>query len=495
MNEVHFTFASLTNLVIHIGGWLISRTRHFAGWHLIVKAIEDRAQSQLSMIGELGRDVGLKPGFRAARSTGMPSGAMRAGFGDSISVHPTATGTPNVLFDHRPSGQLDKMRLRYGEAQVAQASNTCYKMCQEESDRVYGVTKNYGDAAVTFQATAAKQNSLFVTLSQPCGAKTRPSADFTSSRPPGLPPTNLSLLQDALTMAEKAPAARAQTIKQAKAAFKKRGRPSLSEREKKQLERSIELDRRAWRVRESEKRRSEAVKKKAEKDKKDKEASLKAQLGSQRRFDRFGYKSSQMHLGAFLHGNRTASTTTKSHMNLTTEVTADDSFGDSGLDDETLLDALESAKAAQTSEQPSRASPAPEDLDHIRLTTLAVKVPQTTQVQAAPDDLAYFFDELGSSTQIARELTADEPGEKTTTKSLSFSSDDFGLTMDDIEEMESAEKHTKAEQDRKLMPPPSFIPTKATKSSVPAPMSHDFSQEDLECLADYDIQLTQAEPG
>ena len=94
---------------------------------------------------------------------------------------------------------------------------------------------------------------------------------------------------------------RPQTIKQAKAAYKSRGQPSLTEKEKRQLDCAIELDRRAWRSKEADKRKAEAAKKRLENEQKQKEELERLRLGSQRRCDRFGYKSSQMHLGAFLN--------------------------------------------------------------------------------------------------------------------------------------------------------------------------------------------------
>ena len=87
----------------------------------------------------------------------------------------------------------------------------------------------------------------------------------------------------------------ATTIKEAKAAYKTRAEQPLTEREKKQLERSIQLDRRAWGLREREKNKLDLAKKRAAQEKAQKEEERR--IGTQRRNDKFGFKSSQFHLG------------------------------------------------------------------------------------------------------------------------------------------------------------------------------------------------------
>lgn len=90
----------------------------------------------------------------------------------------------------------------------------------------------------------------------------------------------------------------AKTLKQAKAAYKTRSEQPLTEREQKQLERSLQLDRRAWALREREKTtRLDTAKKRAAQEKAQREE--QARLGTQRRCDKFGFASSQFHLGAF----------------------------------------------------------------------------------------------------------------------------------------------------------------------------------------------------
>ncbi|KAF2224819.1 hypothetical protein BDZ85DRAFT_259136 [Elsinoe ampelina] len=91
------------------------------------------------------------------------------------------------------------------------------------------------------------------------------------------------------------PSNRPQTAKQAKAAFKTRGASYVSEAEKKRLERGAELLRRANRI------KAQEAKKKEWQDKQAKDASKQNEvnLSSQRRLDKFGYASSQFHLGKF----------------------------------------------------------------------------------------------------------------------------------------------------------------------------------------------------
>ncbi|KAK5712800.1 hypothetical protein LTR15_011793 [Elasticomyces elasticus] len=241
------------------------------------------------------------------------------------------------------------------------------------------------------------------------------------------------------------------TIKQAKADFKARGRPTISVLEQKQLERSIQLDRRAWGVKEREKRKAEAAKlRRVEKERSEKEArEKKALAGGKTRSDRFGYASSQMHLGAFFGGGGVIKEEdVKSEMEV--EVKAeneDDMFGDDGLDDETLLETLEfpigtfgmpefSVEAKVTAEIPAPTRSALQQCHSQLSVTLrsndsrtaiaVVRSPlgakavaktqpatmsrtQTKPSAAVVCDPSDFWDELESSTQIARDLAFDEP--------------------------------------------------------------------------------------
>ncbi|KAK3646466.1 hypothetical protein LTR56_008564 [Elasticomyces elasticus] len=239
------------------------------------------------------------------------------------------------------------------------------------------------------------------------------------------------------------------TIKQAKADFKARGRPTISVLEQKQLERSIQLDRRAWGVKEREKRKAEAAKaRRVEKERSEKDArEKKALAGGKTRSDRFGYASSQMHLGAFFGGGGVKNEDVKSETKV--EVKAeneDDMFGDDGLDDETLLETLKSpvgtfdipqlgVEAKGTAELPATTRSAPQQchaqlsvtsrtIDSGTLTGVArspfgakavartsstASRAQTEPPAAVACDPSDFWDDLESSTQIARDLAFDEP--------------------------------------------------------------------------------------
>ncbi|KAK4903109.1 hypothetical protein LTR27_000037 [Elasticomyces elasticus] len=241
------------------------------------------------------------------------------------------------------------------------------------------------------------------------------------------------------------------TIKQAKADFKARGRPTISVLEQKQLERSIQLDRRAWGVKEREKRKAEAAKlRRVEKERSEKEARKKKALaGGKTRSDRFGYASSQMHLGTFFGGGGVKKEEdVKSEPKVEVELENDDDmFGDDGLDDETLLETLESpvctsdtpqlgVEAKVTAEIPATTRSALQQC-HAQLSvtsrtndsgtltgvarrpfgakavtktsSLIASRAQTEPPAAVACDPSDFWDDLESSTQIARDLAFDEP--------------------------------------------------------------------------------------
>ena len=149
----------------------------------------------------------------------------------------------------------------------------------------------------------------------------------------------------------------------------------------------------------------------------------------------------------------------KENLSILDEESEDDDFGDDGVDDETLLKALNETTTAQP-------FPAAEELD-------------------------FFWDELDTSTQIARDISSNETSRsesKTTSQARSFTSNDFDLTAEDIEELHSTpsfqEKH---EEDKKLMPPP-LLPAKHTNFDT------SFTLSELERYVDDDLQLTQAGP-
>lgn len=321
-------------------------------------------------------------------------------------------------------------------------------------------------------------------------------------------------------MPDKPPVVHRQTIKQAKAAFKARGGPALSEREQRQLERSVTLDRRAWRTKEQEKRKAEASRKKQEKERKEREERLRGQLGSQRRCDKFGYKSSQFHLGAFLRAGVVKEQVQEQERCEKENVQMEQAFGDDGVDDETLLDALASPQAETKYTTTRQQHPQSESAlpSASQWPIMSVQRSTTEPPPAIENELSDLWNELDSSTQVARELL-DDVGEqqkiRPDARTASFNSGDFDLSAEDLEELEPVV--SKAEHDRKLMPPPMLPFTlrsiaapiasrtlvearpatvaASSKQATQGPMFTGFTVAELESFVDDDLQLTQAMPG
>ncbi|KAK7541398.1 hypothetical protein IWX49DRAFT_557225 [Phyllosticta citricarpa] len=84
-----------------------------------------------------------------------------------------------------------------------------------------------------------------------------------------------------------------QTLKQAKADYKKYG-PRVSEREQRQLERGIELERRAEEIKERERRRKDAAKKRREKEERDKETRSRMGVGIATQLAGFNHTQKQL---------------------------------------------------------------------------------------------------------------------------------------------------------------------------------------------------------
>lgn len=273
-----------------------------------------------------------------------------------------------------------------------------------------------------------------------------------------------------------APAARrAQTSKQAKAAYKARGGSSyVSEAERKQLARGAELLRRAERLKLQEERRKEWMRKKEADEERVKRG--KAPLGEENVLDKFGYQSSQFHLGKFFQ--------------------------------------LGGAKARVVEEVQKEE----EDISSAGLSvdTASPSLDYDTDT-ASETDLSVFLD---SSTQLARDLdeTAVIALPTTTTvhvatranPSLSFSSfgsgDDLfdATTVSELDKVAavaaptcgpSAEKHSTASNDRAAMPPPAR-PVMRDERPVPQMNLNELRRygirnADLEWVADCDVQLSQ----
>ncbi|KAK4504556.1 hypothetical protein PRZ48_005472 [Zasmidium cellare] len=334
---------------------------------------------------------------------------------------------------------------------------------------------------------------------------------------------------------------KAQTTKQAKASFKARGRPSLSDAEQRQLERSIELEQRAERSKEAEKRRAEATRKRAENAKRERSARERGQLLSQRRCDKFGFKASQFHLGAFFGkpGNEAVVGQVRQADQ------EEDVFGDEDLDDEELFKALESANPRKSQPDTKQAPKSDAVLmpPPPRPQPVALNRSHTEPTPAVDHDLGSFWDDLESSTQIARELNSDSPKREKhlESKAGSFSSEDFDLTAEDLDELDPPKTGMMptVESVRQTMPPsksplktavktmpPSKLPVKTAVRTMPPPPvvaakrvqnkakpqnairgpflpasslycspELGFTLTQLENFVEDDLQLTQAVPG
>ena len=349
----------------------------------------------------------------------------------------------------------------------------------------------------------------------------------------------------------------ATTIKEAKAAYKTRAEQPLTERQKKQLERSIQLDRRAWGLREREKNKLDLAKKRAAQEKAQKEEERR--IGTQRRNDKFGFKSSQFHLGAFFRksgpaplaesknrevgiGNeqsdfsKTTSTTAPEvemndgkDQNVKLDVGSPDEFG--GVDDESLLEALQSPEVVRMNRMPSDvparsviSMPPPPRPAFVKSINSSIAQSPVQNIE----DLEW-QDFLESSTQIAREISAEAsaihlppaqvPAAKEALRTGSFSSGSFEFTEDDIEQLdptpcprvrhEPTSGQTKAASERIAMPPPPLplkqcaqgwerkgskecLDQKPAIEPVYAQDDLGFSMTQLESFVEDDLQLTQA---
>ncbi|KAF2151740.1 hypothetical protein K461DRAFT_156213 [Myriangium duriaei CBS 260.36] len=162
---------------------------------------------------------------------------------------------------------------------------------------------------------------------------------------------------------------RIQTSKQAKAAFKARGSTFVSATERKQLARGAELLRRAERIKDQEEKKKQWQKRKNEEQIKGQEDTKP--LGSQRIHDKFGYQSSQFHLGKFFSA---ACAAKRSNNNETNDETVDEA---------------EDAAPLRADTPPSSTVDQPAD--------------QTIEPQTSPVDLSVFLD---SSTQLTRDLNS-----------------------------------------------------------------------------------------
>ncbi|KAI5201233.1 hypothetical protein E4T38_06165 [Aureobasidium subglaciale] len=315
-----------------------------------------------------------------------------------------------------------------------------------------------------------------------------------------------------------------QTLKQAKAAFKARGSTLVTDTEKRQLERGAILLQRAERIKESETRRKEAKKKSLQ----DTKTTKTCLLSTQRVNDKFGYQRSQFHLGAFLKPKAVAPVAAP--LPILQKEPPQEPWEDDGVDDDTLLDLAGESPITTLREPPVQAQA--QQTPSKTHGSLKLESPLST------DDFGSWDDFLERSSQIAREISTERKPTPPATRSFdripSFTSTDFDLSVDDLEELErsvndppqqsdtprshipqqvcrnsdvrswlkkeGAHTHQKEghDMDRKLMPPP-MIPLKRpaptcaeTRKRLPSTkVAHEISLADLECLAGEDIQLSQ----
>lgn len=228
---------------------------------------------------------------------------------------------------------------------------------------------------------------------------------------------------------------RPQTLKQAKKAFKARGPTSVSDQERRRLERGAQLLERASRIKEQEQRRKDQLRRKEEASVKDSlNPAQHAQhplLGTQRKLDKFGYKSSQLHLGAFLKNARPVVVAAEEQrkQNISAEPWDDDS---DSVDDNTLLDIVDES-SCQRGKQGD--VPAGQQLPSVPLSI------QHTSFLIGGNDLDHWDDFLESSTQLARELSNEKPmppQKPAPCVFSSFGSTDFDLSSEDIEALDAS---------------------------------------------------------
>ncbi|KAF1351392.1 hypothetical protein BDV97DRAFT_169280 [Delphinella strobiligena] len=220
-----------------------------------------------------------------------------------------------------------------------------------------------------------------------------------------------------------------QTLKQAKASFKARGPTSVSAAERRRLERGAQLLERANRIKEQEQRKQNQLRKKeVQTETKDGRNQKPVLLGAQHKLDKFGYKSSQFHLGAFFTAVRPSIATDK-------QTVSPEPWDGDDVDDDTLLDIanespIHEPKLKQTSDGHIGQDTTP---------TRAFAYKQPLSPVGDNNNLAPWDDLLESSTQIARELTNEKPTpQKPSPCFSSFGSTDFDWSAEDLEELDAS---------------------------------------------------------
>lgn len=242
-----------------------------------------------------------------------------------------------------------------------------------------------------------------------------------------------------------------QTLKQAKALFKARGPTSVSAAERRRLERGAQLLERANRIKEQEQRKQNQLRKDVQTEAKDRRNQKPVLLGTQHKLDKFGYKSSQFHLGAFFTAARPSLATDK-------RTVSPEPWDDGDVDDDTLLDIADESPV----HEPKLKQISDGHIGQDTTPTRGFAYKQRLSPVGDNDNFAPWDDLLESSTQIARELANEKPTpQKPSPCFSSFGSGDFDWSAEDIEELD-ASLHCVSEKTaylgdsdaRAMLPPP-----------------------------------------
>lgn len=280
-----------------------------------------------------------------------------------------------------------------------------------------------------------------------------------------------------------------QTIKQAKAEFKKHG-PRISSQEQRQIDRGAELYRRAEKIREREKKRQIAKKRKQEREDRERDARRRLNIPSQKP----AVARSQCLLEGFVKivkpGAKTVATKQLDAI-LEEESWSDDGMDDDELDDESMLEIVAPLQCAPEPEVKVRdfapSNPGVQlspvsSFDELEVDdsppkpVVEVTPPSSygdfelAEEMIDPDEI--WADCFESNTQIEREME-DSPKHPETVPQIqppcfeSYSStQDMSFDADDLEELgldqnpitakpsPAIAPHRSTELDRRLMPPP-----------------------------------------
>ncbi|KAK6433774.1 hypothetical protein LTR95_010047 [Oleoguttula sp. CCFEE 5521] len=325
------------------------------------------------------------------------------------------------------------------------------------------------------------------------------------------------------------------TTTAARAAYKSRSCTNvLSDREQKRLERAALLERRAWGVKEREKRRVDAARKRAEVEREEREERIKVGVkGTQRAKDRFGFRGSQRCLGVWFGDQRK------------TEEQMGRKLGGGGMDaevwDETDEDNLMEGfkEPANPEEKPGENPGKVEDISrelglaHRNEAQSVAQPHEALRHDSVLDD--EWDDELLADyipTQCARKAVDPfgRPSDKSSPRapephppSLTTSFDSIDFTEEDFDALDSTVLTSSpvkivAERTTTTMPPPA-LPSRMSRPhpqrdkakglsrsvSLPMPARHvelgreartpSFTMTQLESFVEEDLQLTQALDG